>query len=100
MDQLNGHLYVITRHAHLGSFRELANAGYVSCSEVELRTIVVEERGMTTTLVFGQNVNLCGKLVVALYGCRLTQNLSTLDLSSLDTTKQSTDVITSLSLIQ
>ena len=55
---------------------------------------------MTTTLVFGQNVNLCGKLVVALYGCRLTQNLSTLDLSSLDTTKQSTDVITSLSLIQ
>ena len=55
---------------------------------------------MTTTLVFGQNVNLCGKLVVAFYGCRLTQNLSTLDLSSLDTTKQSTDVITSLSLIQ
>ena len=71
----------------LGTSRELANAGYVSCSEVELRTIVVEERGMTTTLVFGQNVNLCGKLVVAFYGCRLTQNLSTLDLSSLDTTK-------------
>ena len=58
MDQLDRHFYVITRHAHLGTSREFANACNVSCSEVELRTIVVEERCMTAALVFCQNVNL------------------------------------------
>ena len=36
----------------------LHNTCYVSCSEVELRTIVVEERSMTSTFIFCQNVNL------------------------------------------
>ena len=67
MDQLYAHLYVVTRHAHLGAGRQLANAGNVSCSEVELRTIVVKERSMTAALVLGQNVHLSGELVMALY---------------------------------
>ena len=95
MNQLYGHLYVITRHTHLCTCWQLANAGNVSCSEVELWTVVVEERCMTATLVLGQNVNLSGKLVVALYRTWLAQTLSTLDLCSLNTTQQSTDVITS-----
>ena len=66
MDQLYGHLYVVTRHAHLGALGQLANAGNVGGSEVELRTIVVEERSMTATLVLGQNVHLSGELLVAL----------------------------------
>ena len=47
MNQLYSHLYVVARHAHLSSSRKLAYAGNVSCSEVELRTIVVEERCVT-----------------------------------------------------
>ena len=58
VDQLDGHLNVVTRHAHLNAFGQLANTGNVSSSEVELRTVVVEERSMTATLVLGQNVYL------------------------------------------
>ena len=55
---------------------------------------------MTTTLIFGQNVNLSSKFLMAFYRARFNQTLTTLDVSSLNTTKQSTDVITSLSLIK
>ena len=58
MDQLDRHFYVITRHAHFCTFWQADNTCYVSCSEVELRTIVVEERCMTAALVFSKNVNL------------------------------------------
>ena len=51
MNQLDCHLYVITRHAHLCSCWKLANTCYVCCSEVELWTIVVEEWSMTSTFI-------------------------------------------------
>ena len=89
MDQLDGHLYVIARHAHLCASRQLANASNVSCTEVELRSVVVEERCMTATLVLCQNVNLSGKFVMACNSAGLSQNLSSFDFSSLDTTQQS-----------
>ena len=100
MDQLDGHLNVVARHAHLGASRKLANAGNVGCSEVELRTIVVEERSMTAALILGQNVHLSGELLMALYGTALNKPLSSLDLVSLNATKQSADVVAGLSLIQ
>ena len=55
---------------------------------------------MTTTLVFRQYVNLSRKFSVAGYRTGFSKNLSSFDISSLDTTKQNTDVITSLCLIQ
>ena len=58
MNQLYGHLYVIARHTHLNTLWQIANASNVSCSEVELWTIVVEERSMTATFVLRKNVNL------------------------------------------
>ena len=76
VNQLNRHLNVVARHAHLGAFRKNANAGNVGGSEVELRTIVVEERGVTTTLVLGQDVNLSRELGVAGNGARLRKDLS------------------------
>ena len=99
VDQLYGHLYVVTRHTHLGALGQLANAGNVSGSEVELRTIVVEERSMTAALVLGQNVYLSGELVVALNGSGLNQTLASLDLVSLNATQQSADVVTSYCLV-
>ena len=43
-DQLNVHLNVVARHAHLSTFRQGDNAGNVGGTEVELGTVVVEER--------------------------------------------------------
>ena len=100
MDQLNAHLYVVARHTHLSTLRQLANAGNVGCSEVELRTIVVEERSMTAALVFGQDVNLSRELLMALYRTGFAEALSSLDLGSLNTTEQSADVVAGLRLIK
>ena len=88
VNQLDSHLDVITRHAHLCTSRKVANTCYVCCSEVELRTIVVEERSMTTTLVLCQNVNLSCELVMAGNSTWFSKNLSTNDLGyGLNTTK-------------
>src|SRR5699024_820271 len=50
--------------------------------------------------VLGQNVHLSSELLVALNRAGLYQTLSTLDLVSLNATKQSADVVTSLSLVK
>ena len=55
---------------------------------------------MTATLVFCQNVNLSCKFLMAFYRTWFNETLTSLDLCSLNTTKKSTDVITSLSLIK
>src|SRR5699024_6079545 len=75
-------------------------ACYVCCTEVELRSVVVEERSMTSTFIFCQNVYLSGEFCMACDRTWFSKNLSSFDFVSLNTTKQSTDVITSLSLIQ
>ena len=90
MDKLDGHLNVITGHAHLGTCRKLANTSNVCCPEVELRSVVVEERCMTATLVLGQYVYLSRKFLMAGNGTGLSNNLSTLDISPVDTTKKDT----------
>ena len=100
MNQLDCHLDVISRHAHLCSLWKVANTCYVCCSEIELRTIVVEEWCMTATFIFCQNVNLSCEFCMACKCSWFSKNLSTLDLVSLNTTKKCSDVITSLSLIK
>ena len=55
---------------------------------------------MTSTFIFCQNVYLSGKLSVACYRTRFCKNLTSFDVCSLDTTKQNTDVITSLSFVK
>ena len=42
-DQLNVHINVVAGHAHLGALGQGNGAGNVGGTEVELRTIVVEE---------------------------------------------------------
>ena len=55
---------------------------------------------MTSTFIFCQHINLCCKFLVACNCTRLSENLSSLNLCSLNTTKQCTNVITSTSLIK
>ena len=94
------HLNVIAGHAHFHIIGKCDNAGNVSCSEVELRSVVVEERSMTSALFLLQNVNLTAELGVGVNGTGLAKNLASLDVSSLDTTEKSTDVIACLSVVK
>src|ERR1700731_300391 len=55
-DQVHFHRDVVARHHHLGAFWQMHNTGHIGGAEVELRTIVGEERGVTTALFLGQDV--------------------------------------------
>ncbi len=78
-DQLDVHVDVVAGHAHLDTFRKGDDTGNVGGTEVELRTVVVEERGVTAAFFLGQNVNLALELGVGVNALRSSQNLTTLD---------------------
>src|SRR5688572_16637432 len=100
-DQLDGDVVeVVARHHHLGAARKLADAGDVGRTEVELRTIAVEERRMTATLLLRKHVDLCVELRVRGDRARLDDNHSTLELRLVHTTKEQTDVVTCLPLVE
>ena len=58
VDQFNVDCYVITRHNHFSSFWKSNFTCYVQCTDIELRTIFVVERSVTTTFFFFQDINL------------------------------------------
>ena len=93
VDQLDAHLNVIARHAHFHSLGKRDDTRNVGGSEIELRTIVGQERSVTSALFLLQNVNLTLDLVVRCNGTGLRQNLPSLDLRSLNTAEKRTDVI-------
>src|ERR1035438_7051615 len=57
LTQGHGHLGVVTGHDHLGARGQLDGAGDVSRAEVELRTIVREERLVTAALFLREHVD-------------------------------------------
>ncbi len=87
---------VVTRHSHLGALGELDRTGNVGGTEVELRTITIEERGVTAALLLGQNIDLAGELGVRGNRTGLAENLAALDVLALDAAEQQTDVVASL----
>ena len=50
-DELNVHENVIAGHAHFNAFGKVDNTCNVCCSEVELGTVVVEERCVTAAFI-------------------------------------------------
>src|SRR6201987_3415192 len=99
-DQVHFHRDVIARHHHLGAFRQMHDAGHVGGAEVELRTVVGEERSVTTALFLGEDVGLGLELGVRLDRTRLAQHLAALDFLALGAAKQRTDVVAGLALIE
>src|SRR5258707_9464826 len=93
LDQLDGHLDVITRYDHLHSLRQLDRSRHVRGADVELRTIAVEERRVTPTLFLGEHVDLRLEGHVRLDRTRLGQHLTTLDVRDLHPTQQHAHVI-------
>ncbi len=81
---------------HLGALGELDRTGNVGGTEVELRTIAIEERGMTAALLLGQDVDLTLELGVRGNGAGLAENLAALDVLALDAAEQTADVVASL----
>src|ERR1700704_4390597 len=49
-DEVHRHGDVVARHHHFRAFRQRDDAGHVRGAEIELRTVVVEERGVTPAL--------------------------------------------------
>ena len=53
---------MVAGHNHFNAFGKLDRTGNVRGSDEELRSIVVEECGMTAAFILGQNINM--KVVV------------------------------------
>ena len=94
------HLHVVARHHHLHAFRQLAGAGHVGRAEVELRTVALEERRVTATLVLRQHVHLGLELGVRRDRARLAQHLATLHVVTLGAAQQQAGVVARLALVQ
>src|SRR5690349_6431178 len=99
-NQLDHHFDVVARHHHLDAFGQLARTRHVRRTEVELRTIALEERRMTTALFLRQHVHLSFELRVRLDRTRLAQHLAALHFFALRTTQQHAHVVARLTLIQ
>src|SRR5436305_608062 len=84
-DERDVERYVIARHHHLRAFRQRDDAGHVRRAEIELRTIVGEERRVAATLFLGEDVGLGLEFGVRLHRARLAENLAALDFLALRT---------------
>src|SRR5690606_8845846 len=73
---------------------------HVGGPEVELRTVVVEERRVPAALVLGQDVDLRLELGVRGGGARLDDALAALHLLALDTAQEQADVVARLALVE
>src|SRR5690606_31420906 len=93
VDQRHRHLHVVTRHHHLHALRQVHRAGDVRGPEVELRTVTLEERRVTATLVLRQHVHLHLELRVRRDRTRLRQHLAALHLVTLRAAQQQTRVV-------
>src|SRR5680860_418334 len=100
LTQLHRHLHIVTRHHHLRTRRQLDRPRHIRRPEKELRTIIIEERLMTTTLLLRQHIHLTRKIRVRRNRTRLTQHLTTLHILLINPTQQCTNVVTRLTLIQ
>src|SRR6476469_8111751 len=99
-NKLDRHLNVVARHHHLHSLRKLNTSSHVRCTEVELRSIPLEERRVSSTLFLRQHVHFGQEVRVRRNAARLGQHHSTLDLFLSNSTKKKSDVVACLTLIE
>src|SRR6201999_1685002 len=99
-DQLHFHRDVVARHHHFGAGRQRHHTGHVGGAEVELRTVVGEERRVAATLFLGEDVGLGLELGVRLHRTRLAQHLAALDRLAVDAAQQRADVVAGLALVE
>ena len=99
-DELNVNLNVIAWHYHLDSLRKGDLTGNIEGTDEELRTIVVVEWSVTSTLFLLEDVDLSLEVLVRSDGAWLGDNLTSLDLFLVDTTEEKTYIVSGLTLIE
>src|SRR5690554_335353 len=99
-DQLDLHRHVVARHHHLHTLGQLRAPRHVRRTEVELRTIPVEERRVTAALLLRQHVHLRLEARVRRDRPRLRQHHPTLDLLLANTPQEQTHVVARYALIE
>ena len=82
------------------SFRQLDRARHVRRTEVELRTVALEERRMTTAFFLRQHVHFSLEVRVRRDRARLGQHLAALHVFTLRAAQQNTHVVARLTLVQ
>src|SRR5664279_4165171 len=100
LDQLNRHLGVVARHDHLGALGQVDDAGDVSGAEVELRAVVIEERGVPAAFVLRQDVDVGLELGVRRDRAGLAHDLTALHVFTLGATKQHTHVVARTTFVE
>ena len=103
--QLDGHLDVVARHAHLGLAAVLGQevedrAGHVGGPEVELGTITLEERRVAAAFVLGEDVDLGLELGVRRDRARLADDLAALEVVLFNASQENADVVAGLALVE
>src|SRR5580698_407641 len=93
-------LDVVAGHAHLGARRKLRRTRHVRRTEVELGTVAVEERSVTSALFLRQHVNLALEVGVGLDRTRLGQHHPALHIFLRDTAQKKPRVIARQTLVQ
>src|SRR5690606_26519841 len=99
-DQLNVNCYVVARHNHLNAFWKRNNTCHVSCTEVELWTVVGEEWCMAAAFFLVKDVSFCLELLVWLNRTWLAKDLTALNAVTCNATYECADVVASLALIE
>jgi hypothetical protein len=99
-DQFNFNCYVVARHNHFNTFWQRNDTSHVSCTEVELWTVVGEERSMTAAFFLVQDVGFSHELLMWLNRTWLAKDLTALNAFACYAANQRADVVASLALIE
>src|SRR5258708_28553997 len=99
-DQLDLHLDVVARHDYLAPGRKMCDTRHIRCSEVELRAVARKERCVASAFFFCQDISLGLELRMRRDRSRFGNDLSALDLLSLNTTEQQSDVVSGHSRVK
>src|ERR1700733_1476927 len=87
-DQFNSQINVIAWHYNFSSSWQCYHASNVSCSEVELRLISIEEWAMTTTFVFTKNIYFTLKFLMRVNTAWFSKNHTTFDIFFFNTAQE------------
>src|ERR1700679_2490631 len=93
-------LDVVAGHAHLRACRQLRRTRHVRRAEVELRTVAVEQRSVTSDLFLRQHVDLALEVGMRLDGSRLGQYHAALYIFLRDTAQKKSGVVACQTLVQ
>src|SRR6056297_2361990 len=99
-NELNRDRHIVAGHHHLDTIGKVDRTGHVRGPEVELGTVVVEERRVAPSLVLRKHVNLGLELLVRRDRAGLGDDLAALELVLLETANQETDIVTGTTLVE